>query len=255
LADLNGDGRDEIVVISNRSPASFSSLVVYDAGGSILLQKILGNSSESSPILADVDGNGSIDVIAGGESGVVNAWNLAGQALDGFPLTVGDFVRGTPAFDDVNGDGGADLVLAGWNRQVYVWDLTGSYAASRAPWPTFGHDAARSGNGLLPTPVDTPEGAVPRPGTLSLGPNVPNPFNPFTKFGLDVPTSGEALVALYDGRGRLGRVVHQGPLAAGRHAFSWDGRDGAGATQPSGVYWCRASAGRASVTRKLTLLK
>ena len=133
LGDLNGDGRAEIAVVSNRNPASLSTLTVYDgASGAVLLTKLLANSSESSPILADVDGNGSVDVVVGGESGVINAWNLAGQQLDGFPLTVNDFVRGTPAFGDVDGDGGADLVLAGWDRNVYIWDLSAPVRGRRA---------------------------------------------------------------------------------------------------------------------------
>jgi hypothetical protein len=254
LGDLNGDGRAEIVVAANKNPATFSQLIVYDgATGSILMSKLLGNISESSPILADADGDGSVDVILGGESGVINAWNLAGQPLDGFPLTVGDFVRGTPAFGDVDGDGGAELVLAGWDRNVYVWDLAAPYVASRAPWPTYAHDAGRTGNGVRKIVSDTPAPPVPR--VFELAANIPNPFNPTTRIALLLPEAGPAHVGVFDARGRAVRTLHDGQLEAGRWEFTWDGRDAVGRRLPSGIYWTRATWRSQVAVRKMTLLK
>lgn len=257
VGDLNGDGRAEIAVVSNRSPASLTTLTVYDgASGAVLLTKLLANSSESSPILADVDGNGSVDVVVGGESGVINAWNLAGQQLDGFPLTVNDFVRGTPAFGDVDGDGGADLVLAGWDRNVYIWDLAAPYVAANAPWPTYCRDAGRTGNALEKLPSDIPAGpAAAAAPVFRVFPNVPNPFNPTTRLLFELPAAGAVRVAIYDVHGRVVRELLRGTRAAGRQEVVWDGRDDAGHTAPTGVYWSRIEHGGFVRLRKLTLVK
>jgi hypothetical protein len=258
VADLNGDGRDEIVVVANDNPAVLSLLVVYDgASGAVLLTKLLGNISESSPILADVDGNGSIDVVVGGESGVINAWSLGGQQLDGFPLTVNDFVRSTPFFGDVDGDGGADLVLAGWDRTVYVWDLAAPYVPARAPWPTYCRNAARTGNRIHEAVSDPggPDDVAAVPAVLRFRPNVPNPFNPATALHLEVPAAQIVEVAVFDARGKHVRTLHHGWLGAGRHALVWDGRDAGGRAVPSGVYWSRARAAGLVTARKLTLMK
>lgn len=83
--------------------------------------------------------------------------------------------------------------------------------------------------------------------TLSVA---PNPFNPVTtlSFSLDAPS--DAVIGIYDVRGR--RVLHEklDHLSAGDHTWTWD----AGAAA-SGVYLLRLEAGGQSVTRRAVLLK
>jgi flagellar hook assembly protein FlgD len=42
---------------------------------------------------------------------------------------------------------------------------------------------------------------------------------------------------VFDLGGRLVRTLHRGPLAAGPHAFEWNGRDQAGRRAAAGVYF------------------
>ena len=54
-----------------------------------------------------------------------------------------------------------------------------------------------------------------------------------------------------------GRIVRQeslAHLAAGRHAWTWDGRGDNGALTPSGVYFIRLTTGRGSELRKVLRL-
>src|SRR5262249_33016065 len=86
LGGLNGDGKLQIVVASIKNPFTLSTLYVFDYAGNTLLAKPLDLNSQSSPILADVDGDGQIDIVYGGEGGVLHAWNLAGVERAGFPI-------------------------------------------------------------------------------------------------------------------------------------------------------------------------
>ncbi len=83
----------------------------------------------------------------------------------------------------------------------------------------------------------------------------PNPFNPAVTVSWSLPRAGELDMRVYDLAGRLVRVLHDGPAAAGPGAVTWQGRDDAGRTLAAGVYVCRVCAGDDEKTLKLTLLK
>jgi hypothetical protein len=92
---------------------------------------------------------------------------------------------------------------------------------------------------LRPVQVAVDQPAQVPPVGPALGPAFPNPFNPQTTIRLAQQTAGPARVAIYDVFGRLVRVLHDGPLAAGRSEVSWDGRSDSGRDLPSGSYWVR----------------
>jgi flagellar hook assembly protein FlgD len=62
-------------------------------------------------------------------------------------------------------------------------------------------------------------------------------------------------VAVYDLRGELVRVLHDGPVAAGTHRHEWDGRDRSGSEVASGVYLIQIEGFGTVEVRKLALLR
>jgi len=83
----------------------------------------------------------------------------------------------------------------------------------------------------------------------------PNPFNPSTvlEFSLDQPSA--VSFALYDPQGRRVRVLTQGLLGAGRHAYRWDGMDQGGRACGSGIYFAHLSLPSGSRSISVTLLR
>jgi hypothetical protein len=263
LCDLDGDGKLEIVVGSNEYTTSNSKIYVYRWDGTLYpgWPQSTGSDSESSPIVADFDGDGHPDIVFGGQEGVLRGWKRDGTELLGFPLSVGDFIRGTPAAGDVDGDGGIDLVLAGWDRNIYVWDFPSSWNAELAQWPGYLHDAQRTGRYGFVVQDATDAGggeddvATAPPATLELLPNRPNPFNPTTELGFGLPVGGAVRLEIYDVRGRLLRRLLDAALPAGRHRVFWDGRDGGGGSAPSGVYFYRLRWAGSERARRMLLLR
>ncbi len=94
------------------------------------------------------------------------------------------------------------------------------------------------------------------PTVFALRQNVPNPFNPTTVIGYDVPAGGaDVSIRIYDVAGRLVRTLVDEHKTPGRYQAPWDGRNGRGVHVATGVYFYRMQAGSFVQTRKMVLLK
>jgi hypothetical protein len=121
LGDLSGDGRPDIVVggeggegveiLFNTGEATFQSVALCACGG-----------SDPTVALADIDGNGSLDLVATSRRGDTPDANrdlvvLFNDGVNSFAKGLSHFAVGAAprslAVDDLNGDGRADVVTAG----------------------------------------------------------------------------------------------------------------------------------------------
>ena len=98
---------------------------------------------------------------------------------------------------------------------------------------------------------------VPGPATgpqLALSTPAPNPTNGATRFTLETPSRAEVDVAVFDPQGRRITTLIHGALAAGKREVAWNGEDAAGRLTRPGVYYVRAAAEKAVVTRRIVRL-
>jgi flagellar hook assembly protein FlgD len=63
------------------------------------------------------------------------------------------------------------------------------------------------------------------------------------------------VLTIYDADGRTVKTLLDEVVPAGSTALNWDGRNDAGATVTSGVYFYRLTAGSSALSRKMLLLK
>ncbi len=88
--------------------------------------------------------------------------------------------------------------------------------------------------------------------------NYPNPFNPSTVITMRLTRSADVTLTIFDALGRTVRTLLSGPLAAGTHQVTWDGRNHRGEPAASGTYFYRLAAdGRQPIRqiRKMTLMR
>ncbi|MBK7188925.1 MAG: endonuclease [bacterium] len=85
--------------------------------------------------------------------------------------------------------------------------------------------------------------------------NVPNPFNPSTVIRYELTSPVEVELQVYDLAGHLVDTIFAGPESAGRHEATWQGRDEAGRSVATGVYFYRLRAGSEVQTRRMVLSK
>jgi hypothetical protein len=218
--------------------------------------------TEASPAVADLDGDGTLEVLIGAEDRRLYAYRFDGTPVSGFPIETGAEVRGTPAVWDLDGDGASDIIAAGWDRNLYAWRYPGTFDPNGAAWPMFHHDNWHTGLATFPIltavdPIPEPAPSATPPARASLEQNRPNPFNPATVIGYSVPATGpeEVRLRVFTVAGRLVRTLVSRRVEPGYHVARWDGRDDRSLPAASGIYMYRADIGRTAFMRKMALLR
>lgn len=89
-----------------------------------------------------------------------------------------------------------------------------------------------------------------RPKDYALRPAYPNPFNPVTTIGFDLPKPSEVTLKIYNILGQEVGTFALGRLSAGKYKYVWQA-DGLA----SGVYFYRIEAGEFVQTKKMVMMK
>ena len=102
------------------------------ADGARLWRRATGWTVRSSPLAADVDGDGTLELLIGGDDNKLWIWHADGTRLAGWPQTTGAPIFGAPAVGDINGDGAPEVLAGSDDAHVYAWQRDGSPLAG---WP------------------------------------------------------------------------------------------------------------------------
>ena len=260
LVDFEDDGEMEIVAVSVVSYHSMD-VVIYKQNGTMVegWPIHIDDSSESSPVVVDLDGDRELEILLGTEQGYLYAWELDGSSIPGFPILAEAELRSSPTVDDLDGDLSVDVALMGWDAWVYIWDMPTGYYNGLAQWKMFRANPARTGVFTREDQVTGLDEMLEVPAEGILFPNYPNPFNPKTEIRFVTPTgsgSSEVKLAIYDIQGRLVKTLFEGDLSRGSsHRYEWEGFNEHGNSVSSGVYFAKIKMDETVQTRKMLLLK
>jgi hypothetical protein len=98
----------------------------------------------TGPAVADVDGDGRAEVIAGTSGLLLHAFKEDGEEAAGWPKQTGGWLFASPAVGDVDGDRKLEVVAVTREGYMFVWD-TPTRAPGLVEWGSFRHDARNSG--------------------------------------------------------------------------------------------------------------
>lgn len=152
--------------------------------------------------------------------------------IDGADLALVDNALTAFAVDDpsdLNGDGwvdGSDLLIAEENSTKYL--------VVSAPEGTENSYASSNIKNL----------------DRNSGTNYPNPFNPTTNIGFNLPSQSQVNLSIYDITGRLVKTLVNQILSSGYHEYKWDAGNMA-----SGTYFYRITSPGFEVTKQMNLIK
>lgn len=117
IGDLDQDGTNEIIILGNGTDDDVQGGIhVFNILGEELpgFPALVDEHFDSSPALADLDGDGDLEIIAASHrSNLIHAIHHHGFPLDGWPVgRVRDgLLRATPLVADVDGDRKLDILL------------------------------------------------------------------------------------------------------------------------------------------------
>ena len=118
VGDLDNDGYLEVVALTAYGNAR-GGLSVFDHTGAPLLSTVTNNNPLiCAPVLADINNDGSLEIIfcgrgkaSAGISAGIHAWNLQGEEIAGFPLEMPSTPAFTPTLADINDDGFLEMFV------------------------------------------------------------------------------------------------------------------------------------------------
>jgi len=165
LADINGDGRRDIVCFAGNSMHVYNSI-----GASLDYFPIRVRSSKpllSPPIVGDVDGDGKVEVVGVTEDGLVFAYDGGGRLAPGFPLQAGTGSQSAAVFYPPSPNvffqpialvvaSSDDGTITGWITGGF--DVRGPLGVPAHPWPQYQKDELHSGlatETLVGTPLSS----------------------------------------------------------------------------------------------------
>ncbi|MCH8837552.1 MAG: T9SS type A sorting domain-containing protein [Candidatus Marinimicrobia bacterium] len=177
---------------------------------------------------------GFLDLTASGNS--VDLWLVRVDSL-------GDTLW-TTTVGDAADDGGLGLVQIA-EGEYAVAGFTGSFDAGEI-------------DGWLVRFGDVVISVAEKPATptvFALHANYPNPFNPTTTIGFELPVAAVVTLTVYDILGQEVRRLANRTMGAGYHQADWDGRTSDGREAPTGIYFAQLVTPTSTRAIKMVLLK
>ena len=243
FGDLDGDGLLEIVLTAETSVHALNYNGTEMPGWPALprLVDFPGEAQPTAPAaIADVDGDGRLDVVAGFTDFTVRAIAPDGREVPGFAIPMGAPMHTSPDILDANGDGRLDLFVQTGDGHVYGKILAGIASSTNPAWPMLAGGPGLHGAYDLSRMPTARSGA----GTVLAGKVViyPNPVRNAETFRVrytlgDLDPATQVDVTLYNVAGEKVRSAKGSTFANTENVVTFSSSDLA-----SGVYLCTLRA-------------
>lgn len=130
VGDIDSDGQLEVIVLGNGCVRAWThtGTLRFDRSIPSLYPDKEKAINLTAPILADVDGNGSIDIVFH-QDNLIYALHNDGTDITGFPLSTAGKMDNGICISDMDGDGKNEIIAADKSGNIYAWKTEGKPTA------------------------------------------------------------------------------------------------------------------------------
>jgi hypothetical protein len=140
VGNIDGSGQPSIVV-----GGMDGHVRAWHLDGTVVLDQNIDNSAiQASPVLADTNGDGVLDVVVATTGGTIVVMNANHQPFPHaaqWQMVAHDVPRpnglhgffGTPAVGDLDGDGKPEIVASSWDHNLWAWHIYGGAVVANFP--------------------------------------------------------------------------------------------------------------------------
>ena len=265
---LSGDIRTSPVVINPNNSNVIDDLVIIIGTLSNKLYVIDWNGNnigafpydvpsgiESTPAVADLDGNGIYDIIFGCNNKYLYSIDMTSSATPEFPIYFDYDIKSSPQIADVDNDGDYDIAV-GTNAGMWIIDYKTPYGDGNLLCGIYRYNLARTG--FVDCSQITGVGSDPQLHKYFITQNFPNPVANQTSISFGLPNTQvqNPQLKVYNLLGQLVASYNIDNPEVGENTFVWNGKDNSGKEIPNGVYFYRLETDSyQSEIKKLILLK
>jgi|GEM_PF-863554 hypothetical protein len=273
VVDLFGDATPELIW----GHSGYLNAVLQANGERVWETPYQNNTQvQSLPGIGDLDGDGTMELVASTNSGlqVYNAED--GSIL--YTLTDAGIATTDMVSGDIDADGRDEFLFASGSQIVCIelqgdtlqeaWTLDAGATCSDLALADVDADlfldlVVCTSDGYVKTYIgDSPNTLVAedgagasRPQTFVLGAPYPNPFNSAVVIPYQVRTAGRVQIDIFDLQGQRLRQLVDAQQAPGAYQINWDGTSAPTRPVSTGMYLIRLQAESATQIRKVVLLK
>ena len=242
VCDIDNDGDLEIAFGTDNSTNNYGKLYVIELNGDTLapFPKKLDAPINTSPVFADIDGNGRFEIMISTEGGYIYCFNSDGSNYTNFPALFSGYQDGSGAIRDIDQDGDFE-VLVGSANGLNVIDAQGTKGTQTNIWQDYQANTQHTNyyHYTGPSAIDYPNSQKEIPTHFMLSQNYPNPFNPSTTIEYGLPQAGKVRMEVFNILGqRICTLVNQ-VQPKGAYVVRWDGKSNSKGTVSNGVYFLK----------------
>ncbi|MCZ7556023.1 MAG: FG-GAP-like repeat-containing protein [Bacteroidia bacterium] len=127
IVDIDDDGIPEVIVPSSCNPTTFC----FDGKTGAVKWSAVTRGSDSPPTIADIDGDGKLEILHGEFGGWVRCLNAEDGSLAwDLAVDMRSWIQTAPTLLDADGDGNMDFVVATWNSNAGDTNTIRAYRCS-----------------------------------------------------------------------------------------------------------------------------